>query len=83
MEFLKKFFPFSFTEKPDVKTLVVNTVVYVVIGIVIGVVLGIVGGLLYALPFVGTLVRLIGWIIDAYLTATIVLMFLHYFKVIK
>ncbi len=79
MDTLKKFFPFSFTEKPDVRSLVIKTIIYVVAAIVIGVVLGIIR----RIPFVGILVTLIGTAADLYITATIVLMFLHYFKVIK
>ena len=35
------------------------------------------------IPVVGILVGLVGALVDLYITATIVLMFLDYFKVIK
>ena len=79
MDTLKKFFPFAFTEKKDVSELVIRSIIYVVVAVVIGFVLGIVG----KIPVVGILVGLVGALVDLYITATIVLMFLDYFKVIK
>jgi len=79
METLKKFFPFSFTEKKDVAALVINIIIFVVIGVVIGVVMGLLG----KIPVVGILTGIVGTVIDLYITATIVLSILHYCKVIK
>ena len=79
METLKKYFPFSFTDKKDVSDLIIRTIIYVVVAAAVGIVLGIIG----KIPFVGILIHVIGTAFDLYVTATIVLMFLHYFKVIK
>ena len=79
MENLKKYFPFSFTDKKDVSDLIIRTVIYVVVAAAVGLVLSVIG----KIPFIGILVSVIGTAFDLYITATIVLMFLHYFKVIK
>ena len=45
MEMLKKFFPFSFVEKKDVASLVINVLIHIVVGFVIGLVIGLfIGG---------------------------------------
>lgn len=80
MEKLKQFFPFSFKKKPEVSNLVVTVIIHAVIAIVVGSALSAIGLLLGT---VGIIFTLLGSLIDLYLTAGIVLTFLHYFKVIK
>lgn len=88
MDLLKKFFPYSF-ETTEVSHLVIRTIVYVVAAIIGGALLGLIGVLngLIQIPLVtgiiGTLLSLIGAVIELYCTAGIVVMFLSHFKVIK
>ena len=79
MDLLKKFFPFSFTPKKDVAALVINVVIMIVIGFVIGLVIGLLSGI----PVLGWIIGILGSLVDLYVTASIVLSFLHYFKVLK
>ena len=79
MDMLKKFFPFSFRPKNDVTTLVIHVVILVVIGAVVTAVIS----LLSHIPFVGWTIGILGGLVDAYVTVSIVLLFLHYFKILK
>ena len=81
MDFLKKFWPFSFAEKKDVAALVKTVILYVVAGIVLGVV-GYLVGLLH-IPVLPWIISAVGYVYDLYATAAIVFTFLHYFKVMK
>ena len=73
MQFLRAFFPFSFTKKEDVKSLVIQVIIHVVAMIVVSVVCFI--------PIVALIVGLVDSLIYLYLTAGIVFTFLNYFKV--
>lgn len=79
MNTLKKFFPFSFTEKKDTASLVITIVVMLAIAIVVGFVIGI----LAKIPLIGLIFGLVGSLFDLYVLVTVVLTFLDYFKVIK
>ena len=80
MDILKKLWPFSFVNKKDVASLVINVIIHVVGMIILTVLCWLIG----IIPFVGgTLAWLIGSVGDLYLTVGIVLTFLDYFKVIK
>ncbi len=79
MDLLKKIFFYAFKEKKDVSALVVSVVIQVLVTAVLGIALGFLGGV----PFVGFLFGLVGGLIDLYGTASVVLTFLDYFKVIK
>lgn len=79
MDTLKKIFPFSFKEKPDVKSLVINIVMYVVAAAIIGVLLTILG----KLPLVGLITYVTGTVVELYVTAGIVLTVLNYCGVLK
>jgi len=91
MDFLKKFFPYSFGTT-EVSNLVIRTIIYVVAIIIGGVLLGIIGivnGAIAALgipvlpALIGALLGLVGSLIELYCIAGIVIMFLAHFKVLK
>ena len=87
MDFLKKFFPFSFGIK-DTANFVVKIIVYVVAMIIGGVLLGIIGWLNSLLPaglagLIGIILGLIGSLINLYCTAGIVVLILVFCKVLK
>lgn len=79
MDILKKVFPFAFTPKKDLATLIILVIIYVVVGIVVGWALS----LLHLIPFMGLIANLLSTLIGLYILATIVLTFLDYFKVLK
>ena len=83
MDFLKKFWPFSFGAKSSVGSLIVNIVIYVLVGIVVGAVVGFLIGILKDLPLMSALGGLIGTLVNLYTTAGVVFSILHYCKVIK
>ncbi|MBQ2945348.1 MAG: hypothetical protein IJD95_02135 [Clostridia bacterium] len=86
MDTLKKIFPLSFKYVGDVKNLVIGVIIYVVAGIIAGAVIGI-AGLLTGIPVLGAILalvlRVLGSLVDLYVTAGIVIEFLVHFKVIK
>ncbi|MBQ7888367.1 MAG: hypothetical protein IJ356_01255 [Erysipelotrichaceae bacterium] len=79
MEMLKKYFPFSFTEKKDIAAVIVNVLLHIVAGWVIGIVLGIAG----ILPVIGWVTGLAGALVEVYLFAGMVLSVLDYLKLLK
>ena len=80
MDILKKLWPFSFVNKKEVASLVINVIIHVVGMIILTVLCWLIG----IIPFVGGILAwLIGSVGDLYLTVGIVLTFLDYFKVIK
>lgn len=79
MDMLKKFFPVSFTDKPDVTSLVVALLIYMVVAIVTSVVFF----LLSKIPFIGVLFAIIGGAVNFYLVAGVVLTILHFCKFLK
>ena len=81
MDFLKKFWPYSFKERTEVSQLVISVIIQVLIGWGVGFVLGFVGGILGGI--LATLLSLVGTLISLYFTAGIVFTFLSYFKVLK
>ena len=78
MATLKKLFPYSFGVA-DLKALIIKIIVYVVVGFVAGLVLGLLG----AIPLLGIIFRIIGWVIDLYCVVGIVLVVLDYLKILK
>lgn len=78
METLKKIFPYSFGAK-DVSALVIKVIVYIAAGIIGGILISLLG----RLPFVGWLFWGLGSLLELYVAAGIVILFLVYFKVIK
>ena len=87
MDFLKKFFPFSFGIK-DTSNFVIKIIVYAVAMIVGGVLLGIIGWINSLLPaavasLLGIILGLIGSLINLYCVAGIVILILVFCKVLK
>lgn len=79
MDMLKKIFPFAFTDKKDVASLVI----YVIIHVVAGAVLGVISALLAFIPVFGFLIGLVFSLVDLYILISLVLCFLDYFKILK
>ena len=79
MNMIKNYFPLAFSAKADVTALVINIVIHIVVGFVAGLVIG----LLASLPLVGIIFSLIGWVVELYMTASVILSLLDYFKVLK
>lgn len=79
MELLKKYFPFSFTEKNTLSSLVVILMYYLVAMMV--------AGLIFWIMSLIPIVDIIGWIIgpiaELYLVGGAVLAALDYFKILK
>lgn len=87
MDFLKKFFPYSFGIK-DTSNFVVKIIVYAVAMIIGGVLLAIIGWLNSLLPaaiagLIGIILGLIGSLINLYCVAGIVILILVFCKVLK
>lgn len=79
MDFLKKFFPFSFKPKEITKDFVLTIVLYAVVAVVGGVVLGLLSGI----RFIGFFFGIAGYLLGVYCTGGIVLAILHKVGVIK
>lgn len=79
METLKRIFPYAFVNKKDVAALVINILIHIVVGAVIGFVFN----LLAIIPIIGIFIKLAGTLIDIYITASLVLSILDYFKILK
>ena len=79
MDMLKKIFPLSFQPKPDVASLIIHILILLVVGTVAGWVIGIVA----AIPLIGFIFDIIGWLVGLYFTAGIVISCLDYFKILK
>ena len=79
METLKRYFPYAFAAKKDVAALVINILIHIVVGAVIGFVFS----LLSFIPILGIIIGLAGTLIDIYITASLVLSILDYFKILK
>ena len=78
MDFLKKFWPFSFRAK-DVSNLIISLLIYIVIDVVCGLVIG----LLAKLPLIGWLFALAGSLVGLYAFVGIVVTLLVFLKVLK
>jgi uncharacterized oligopeptide transporter (OPT) family protein len=84
---LKKWFPLSFKYTDSVTSLVIGIIIYVVVGILAGLVIGLANILFGWIPLLGSVLALIfkvlGALIDVYVTAGIVIQVLVFCKVIK
>ena len=78
MDMLKKYFAKAFTAK-DVKSTLIAVLIYAALAFVGGLVLGLLG----ALPIIGFVANVIGWLLEIYCTVGIILAVLVFFKVIK
>ena len=79
MDMLKKYFPYSFTEKKDVAALIINIIAYVIVGAVIGAVIGFLSGI----PLVGWIIGILGTLVEIYVAAGIIISVLDYLKILK
>lgn len=78
MDKVKKFFPFS-VKGTDIKSLVISIIIYIVIGFVGGLIIGLLG----AIPLIGILFSIVGWVLDIYCLVGIVLAVLYFLGVVK
>ncbi len=78
MELLKKIWPFSF-DTNKVSNLVIKAIVYVLIGVIFSVLIG----LLRNVPVLNVIFYIVGPLVDLYVIAGLVVMFLNFFKVLK
>ena len=79
MDMLKKLFPFAFTEKKDVASLVLYAIVHIFAMAVISVVSFLIG----LIPIIALIAGLIFGLIDLYLFVSLVLCFLDFFKILE
>ncbi len=83
---LKKYFPVSYRAK-DVTGLIVSIIIYLVIGLVAGLIMFLADLIFGWIPILGTiltiLLSVVGWIIEAYCTAGIVIAVLVMLDIIK
>ena len=80
MDFIKKYWPFSFNTE-DVKQLVIKAIIYVVIDIVLGTLIGLLARVDIAI--LSAIFTILGSLLALYVTAGLVFLFLSYFKVLK
>lgn len=78
MDFIKRIWPFSFGTK-SVSDLVVRAILYVVAAAVFSVLIGV----LAKIPVAGIIFTIVGSLVDIYVLAGLVFLFLSHFKVIK
>lgn len=78
METLKKIFPLSFQAK-DVAQLILFCLIYLVAGTIFAFLINI----LARIPLMGLIFTLISSLLEIYITAGLVILFLSYFKVLK
>lgn len=78
MDMIKKFWPISL-KAVDVKSLVITIVICLVADFVCGLVIG----LLSAIPLIGVIFSIIGWVAGIYFLVAIVLAILNFLGVLK
>lgn len=78
LEAIKKYFPHAFKAN-DVKSLIIGLVVYAVIAFVAGLVLGLLG----IIPIIGFVFGVIGWLVEVYCVAGVILTILAFLKIVK
>jgi hypothetical protein len=76
---LKKIFPLAFGEKKDILGLIVNILIHVVVNVIAGFVIGVLG----FLPLIGWVFGLLGSVLGIYFTVSLVISFLHFFKILN
>ena len=75
---VKKYFPHAFKAN-DVKDLIIGLVVYALIAFVAGLVLGLLG----IIPILGFIFRVIGWLVEIYCIAGVILSILVFLKIVQ
>ena len=87
MEALKKFFPLSYRNNDSILNLVIGCLIYVVVAIVAGLLISLAGLLIGWIPVLGPILGwvsgIVGWVVEVYVIAGIVIRILSFFKVIK
>ena len=78
MDMIKKFFPQAM-QASDVKGLIIAILIYAVVNLVGGIVLG----LLDAIPLVGFVFGIVGWLLSIYCAVGIIVSILVFLKVVK
>ena len=78
MDMIKKLWPWALKAK-DVKSLVITIVICIVADFVCGLVLGLLG----AIPLIGIIFKLVGWVVGIYFLVAIVLAVLNFLGVLK
>lgn len=78
MNLLKSVFPFSFKSE-TVKDLIITVVVYIIADVICGFIIGLLG----ALPLIGWIFSLIGWVLGVYFFVGIIIAVLNFLKVLK
>ena len=79
MDILKAIFPFSFTKKDSVASLIIIILIHLVASIVAGALIGI----LAKVPIVNLITGIVGSLVGLYFLAGLVLSILDYCKVLK
>lgn len=78
LDVIKKYFPHAF-KTIDVKSLIINLVIYALIAFVAGIVLGVLG----IIPIIGFVFGVIGWVVELYCAAGVILTILVFLKVLQ
>lgn len=78
MEILKKIFPLSF-RATDMAQLIIYCLIYIVVGTVLGFLIGI----LAKIPILGLIFTLVSSLVEIYIVAGLIILFLYYFKILK
>lgn len=78
MDFIKKLFPQAMQAK-DLKGLLIAILIYVIVNFVGGFVLD----LLDAIPLVGFVFGLLGWVLSIYCAVGVIVAILVFFKIVK
>ena len=74
MEMLKRYFPFSFKEKNEIKGLAINILIYLAAALVVGLVIGLFSGV----PVLNWIFGIFGAVAEIYAVLGIVLSVLDY-----
>lgn len=87
MGVLKKFFPLSFSNNDSILNLVIGCLLYVLVGIIAGLLISLAGLLIGWIPVLGAILGwisgIVGWVVEVYVVAGIVIRILSFFKIIK
>lgn len=78
METLKLLFPLSFQAK-DMAQLIIYCLIYIVVGTILAFLIGI----LARIPILGLIFTLISSLLEIYVVAGLIILFLSYFEILK
>lgn len=74
MEFLKRYFPFSFKEKNEIKGLAINILLYLAAATVVGVLIGVMSGV----PVINWIFGIVGALSEIYIASGIAISVMDY-----